>query len=212
MNVFDSQALRNFCCPAIAAIAAITLSALVPQMANAQDTSVEYPYVGEAVVPYEALVGLIDNVHLFVDDSVTDSCWTNARDVAGTIVEILRAARVPVNVDGGDWGYSPMNPRLDLSITGRRVDGNCVASAQMVLYFANNTVLNFSHANSIASIRTSQTNIMWITNQAMYGPNNIDGAVENWATQWVGGLATAITTQRASQQVARANAHWGYSR
>lgn len=211
MDAYSFSVLQRTSRRIFAGAVILLLAALSPLAAHAQETTVEYPYVGEAFVHQDALVGLIEGVHLFVEDGVTDGCWTNAREIANRIVLIFAAENISATINSGDWGFSPMDPRLDLRISGRRVDGGCLASAQMALYFSNNTVLNFAHENRIASIRTSQSNIMWITSQAMVGPENIDDVVDGWVSEWIGVLAMRIAGQRVSEQVVRANFQWGFS-
>lgn len=169
-----------------------------------------YRVGGEVTLPHEALPGFVQSTHLFIRDNVTGGCWTNANEVTEQIGSILRDAGISIGVIPQAYGYSPIMPRLELLATGERLEEACLVSVQLVLYFTNNTQLNFAHEDAVVSVRTHQSNIMWMKTQAIVSNDPVDDYLESWVAASVAELAAQIISARARPGVVQAMENWGF--
>jgi len=184
-----------------------------PQQETVNSNSPEqqnYRMAGEVTLPHEALPGLVQSTHLFIQDNVISGCWTNTRDVTERIRLILHDAGVSVGDARQAYGYSPIMPRLELLATGERLEEACLVSVQLVLYFTNNTQLNFAHEDAVASVRTHQSNIMWMRTQAIVSNDPVNEYLETWAAASVAELSEQIIAARSRPGVVQALESWGF--
>lgn len=196
---------RTIC--ALGLVAGLSVTAAHAQ----EEEQPEYRNAGEASVSYQGLSGLVEGVNLLIQNDMEGDCWTNASDVAESIIAILQENDIGVSNNREAFGHSPIRPRLELSLSGQRAGDACIASAQAALYFNNNTQLVFGFDGAIAAARTQQLNIMWMNNQALASNNSINDVALAWGEQMVTAVSDRITTQRESEEVQAALQTWGFA-